>query len=124
MSDKRLVLGKAGEDLAAEYMKRKGYVILHRNYRSRSGEIDIIAMQGRTLVFAEVKTRKSTVFGSPATAVTTRKQAQISRTAEDYLARENLFDIPARFDVVSILAAPGKPVGIEIITNAFELHCF
>lgn len=122
MSDKRISLGKAGEELAAEYLRQNGYTILARNYRSHSGEIDIIARQGQTLVFAEVKTRKSAAFGSPAAAVTVKKQAQISRVAQDYLARENLFDRPARFDVIAVLAPDGKRPHIEIITNAFELR--
>jgi len=122
LSDKRSVLGKAGETLAAEYLRQSGYTILERNYRSRSGEIDIIAKQGKTLVFAEVKTRKSASFGSPAAAVTLKKQAQISRVAQEYLARENLFDRPARFDVIAVLAADDKKPQIEVITNAFELY--
>jgi len=121
LSDKRISLGKAGEALAAEHLRQSGYTILARNYRSHSGEIDIIARQGQTLVFAEVKTRKSATFGSPAAAVTVKKQAQISRVAQDYLARENLFDRPARFDVIAVLAPDGKKPHIEIITNAFEL---
>lgn len=122
MSDKRSVLGKAGETLAAEYLTQIGYTILERNYRSRTGEIDIIARQGKTLVFAEVKTRKTAAFGSPAAAVTVKKQAQISLVAQEYLTRHNLFDRPARFDVIAVLAPDGKKPQIEIITNAFELH--
>lgn len=122
MSNKRALLGDAGEHLAAEHLHRQGYTILHRNYRSRSGEIDIIARQGDTLVFAEVKTRRTADFGPPAAAVTRRKQAQISRVAQEYLAKENLFDTAARFDVISILAPAGKKAEIEIITNAFDLY--
>lgn len=122
MSNKRLSLGKAGEQLAAEQLVLKGYSILQRNYRTRAGEIDIIARQGKTLVFAEVKTRSTELFGSPAAAVTPRKQAQISRVAEEYLIRENLFDSPARFDVISILVPEGGQPRVEIIVNAFELN--
>lgn len=121
MSDKRSLLGKAGEDLAADYLRRNGFTILERNYRSRSGEIDIIARQGNTLVFIEVKTRKSAAFGAPAAAVTSRKQAQISRVAQEYLAQQKLFDKPARFDVVAVLAPDGNQPQIELITDAFEL---
>lgn len=122
MSNKRSLFGQTGEDLAAEHLRRQGYTILHRNYRSRSGEIDIIARHGKTLVFAEVKTRKTEDFGGPAAAVTLRKQAQISRVAVEYLAREDLFDSAARFDVVAVLAPAGRQPQIEIITNAFDLH--
>jgi len=122
LSDRRSLLGDIGEKLAAEHLCRNGYTILHRNYRTRSGEIDIIARQGETLVFAEVKTRRSETFGSPAAAVTRRKQLQISRVAQEYIARENLYDSAARFDVVSVLAPAGKKIHIDLIVNAFELH--
>jgi putative endonuclease len=108
--------------MAAAYLRQRGYTILHRNYRSRSGEIDIIARHGKALVFAEVKTRRTMNFGSPAAAVTLRKQRQISRVAEEYLARENLFDSEARFDVISVLAPQGKEPVVEIIPNAFDLY--
>lgn len=122
MSNRRSLLGQEGENTAAAYLRQRGYTILHRNYRSRSGEIDIIARHGKALVFAEVKTRRTTNFGSPAAAVTPRKQLQISRVAEEYLARENLFDSEARFDVVTVLAPQGKEPVVEIITNAFDLQ--
>ena len=122
MSDKRSALGKTGEALAAEHLRQNGYTILQSNYRSRSGEIDIIARHGKTLVFVEVKTRQSRLFGTPAAAVTVKKQAQISRVALEYLARENLFDKPARFDVVAVFAPVGEKPEIEVITNAFELR--
>jgi putative endonuclease len=114
-------LGKRGEDLAAAHLAKLGYKILQRNYRQKCGEIDIIAKKGESLVFIEVKTRKSDLFGSPAAAVTKRKQIQISRTAQDYLARNKLFDTPAHFDVVSVLLPAVGNVEIEIIENAFDL---
>lgn len=122
MSSKRILLGETGENLAVKYLHQQGYTILHRNYRSRLGEIDIIARHRKSLVFIEVKTRSTTNFGSPAAAVTFRKQSQISRVAEEYLARENLFDTDARFDVISIVLQQGQKPQIEVITNAFELQ--
>lgn len=119
MSDPRATLGQSGEDLAADYLVRAGYTILVRNYRQNSGEIDIIAEEKGTLVFIEVKTRKNLAFGSPAAAVTPRKQRQISKVAQEYLMRHNLFDRPARFDVVSILM--GRVPVIEVVPNAFDL---
>lgn len=114
-------LGSKGEKIAADFLRKKGYTIVCKNFRCRSGEVDIIARQGGVLVFVEVKTRRSASFGSPAAAVTPRKQQQIAKAALEYLARENLFDTEARFDVVSILvAADGEP-RIELIQNAFEL---
>ncbi|WP_136797972.1 YraN family protein [Desulfosediminicola ganghwensis] len=114
-------LGDEGEKIACQHLKKSGYSIILRNFRCRSGEVDIIARHKGVLVFIEVKTRRSESFGSPAAAVTPRKQRQIAKAALEYLARENLFDTEARFDVVSILvSATGEPQ-IEIITSAFEL---
>ncbi len=117
----RSSLGATGETLAAKHLADHGYTVLHRNYRSKLGEIDIIARQGNTLVFVEVKTRRTNTFGSPAAAVTVRKQQQISRVAQEYLAKEKLFDIDARFDVVSIFSPDRGNVHVEVITNAFDL---
>ncbi len=114
-------LGKKGEDIAVEFLRKNGYSILTRNYRCRLGEIDIIAKAREVLVFIEVKTRNGEAYGSPAAAVTHRKQRQISNTAQYYLAEHNLFDTPARFDVISIVICPNKGTMIEIIPNAFDL---
>lgn len=114
-------LGEMGEELAAKFLKKKGYSIICRNFRCRSGEVDIIARHEGVLVFIEVKTRRSKSFGSPAAAVTPRKQQQIVKGAMEYLVREDLFDTEARFDVVSILVQAGSKPRIELLTNAFEL---
>jgi putative endonuclease len=115
-----LALGKAGEDLAEKYLCRKNYEILKRNFRSKLGEIDIIARDGKTLVFCEVKTRVSTQYGQPFEAVTPRKQATIRAVAEMYLAvaknPPNLNGI--RFDVVSILST-NEGIKIRHFENAF-----
>jgi putative endonuclease len=121
MLNSRQNLGQSGEDLAAEFLSKNGYAILTRNYRCRYGEIDIIAKFRDVLVFIEVKTRKGEAYGSPAAAVTHRKQRQISKTAQYYLNERNLFDAPARFDVVSIAIAPDQRIRIEILPNAFDL---
>lgn len=107
--------------MAVNYLTERGYTILHRNYRRKFGEIDIIAQDGPTLVFAEVKTRSSDAFGSPASAVTSRKQKQISRAALDYLAQKKLFDHDARFDVLAVVTGDGNNIYIDHIPNAFEL---
>ncbi len=120
MSKNRMQLGKEGENFAAQYLKKAGYTILTRNYRNRSGEIDIIAEDGSVLVFVEVKTRRDTSLGSPFAAVTPKKQRQISRVAQEYLSSNNLFAKDARFDVVSILMDNKNPE-IELLKNAFEL---
>jgi putative endonuclease len=116
------MLGQIGEELAAAFLKQAGYTILVRNYRQKCGEIDIIAEEKGTLVFIEVKTRNSMTFGPPFAAVTERKQRQIGRVAQDYLARHKLFDRPARFDVISILMERDRPPAIELLSNAFDLH--
>ena len=95
-------LGARGEQIAINYLQNRGYRILERNYRNRLGEIDIIARQGRDLVFIEVKTRSDNHFGSPFDSVTAAKQRQLSKVALEYLSKHNWLDHPARFDVVSV----------------------
>ncbi len=116
----RLSLGKAGEDCACRELERRGYAILARRYRSRYGEIDIIARDGPTVVFVEVKARTSSRFGEPAEAVTLHKQTRVTAMAEDYLARHRLLNVPCRFDVVAIaFGSDGRPV-VEVYQNAFD----
>lgn len=96
--------GSRYEEMAAAYLSARGLKILARNYRNRTGEIDIIARDGAAYVFVEVKGRKDTRMGDPAEAVTPRKQAVIRRTAAWYRMKEGLAeDTPCRFDVVAIL---------------------
>jgi uncharacterized protein (TIGR00252 family) len=117
-SDARRQLGDQGEDLAAAALKKQGYKILERNYTTPLGEIDLIARQGKTLVIVEVKTRKSTRFGSPQEAVSAAKQAKLRRLADYYMKDKRLTDTPVRFDVVAINLSDAGPQ-IEIICNAF-----
>jgi len=117
----RMTTGRIGEDLAVNYLRQKGFTIVMRNYRRKCGEIDIIAKEKKTLVFIEVKTRRSSQYGSPFEAVTWKKQRQIARTAQDYLCRNNLFHQPARFDVIGITLSPSSQPSITMIQNAFEL---
>lgn len=121
MLNKRQRLGQGGEQYVAEYLEKKGYRIVDKNYRCKLGEIDIIARDGEELVFIEVKTRSGLSHGSPAAAVDLRKQRQISRTAQWYLAERTLFDSPARFDVISVLFDDTRQLTIEHISNAFDL---
>lgn len=117
---KNIEVGKRGEDIAADYLTQRGYSIITRNYRKRFGEVDIIARHGTTIVFVEVKTRRSAAFGSGFEAVDVRKQRQLTRVAQEYLSRYKLFNENARFDVVAVqLAGDGKSQ-VQIITNAFE----
>ena len=119
MVNLRQILGSQGEATAARFLKRKGYTIIKKNYRCSYGEIDLIAQDGDTLVFVEVKTRTSQDFGGPAAAVNFRKQVQISKTAHNFLTELNS-DTDARFDVVSILMEKNKERQIDHITNAFD----
>lgn len=96
-------VGKDGENLAAAYLQKNGYLILERNYRSPCGEIDIICSHRGQLVFVEVKTRRSTSFGVPEEAVTRRKQEHIKKSALCYLANLQQPYRSIRFDVIAIL---------------------
>jgi len=117
-TDGRQSLGKAGEDLACGELARRGYAILERRYRTRYGEIDIIARAGHTLVFVEVKARAGNDFGGGGAAVTPCKQQRIVRMAIDFLARRRLLDQPCRFDVVTV-DFEGESPRIEVYPHAF-----
>ena len=119
MSQARISLGKSGEDLACRELERRGYVIVARRYRVRGGELDVIARDGDTIVFVEVKTRIGRMFGEAAEAVTPLKQLRMTRLAEEYLMRHRLADCPCRFDVVSVHVGAGTQV-VEVIQNAFD----
>jgi putative endonuclease len=122
MGNARITLGKMGEDLACRELERRGYAIVARRYRRRGGELDIVARDGPTLVFVEVKTRDGRWFGGAAEAVTGLKRRRIVQLALEYLMRHRLSDCPCRFDVVSIQLEAGRPV-IEIHRNAFGITC-
>jgi len=119
MSQARISLGKSGEDLACGELERRGYAIIARRYRVRGGELDVIARDGGTIVFVEVKTRVGRMFGEAAEGVTPRKQFRMTRLAEEYLLRHHLADCPCRFDVVSIHVESGG-TRVEVIQNAFD----
>jgi putative endonuclease len=113
-------LGKKGEDAAADFLRNSGRRILHRNYRTKFGEIDIIALDIDTVCFVEVKTRRSEKFGPPHEAVIGSKQKQISRVAVYYLKNLGALDRKARFDIVSVTFEGGQP-HCELLKNAFDL---
>jgi putative endonuclease len=113
-------LGPWGEQLAVEELERRGYRIVATNYRTRRGEIDIVAWHGRTLVFVEVKTRRSVRFGSPASAVTWQKQRRLRQLASMWLACSRAQADGCRFDVVSIeVDRDYRLGGIEVFKHAF-----
>lgn len=109
--------GKLGEDLAAKFLKSKGYEIIKRNYVNAYGEIDIIAAHDGYLIFVEVKARSSEEFGTPAQAVRSHKIRKISQVASAYIHSKRLYDYPVRFDVVEILDGE-----INHIENAFDSY--
>ncbi|MEW6101002.1 MAG: YraN family protein [Candidatus Omnitrophota bacterium] len=120
MAKENLVLGRRGEDIAANFLLQNGYKILERNYRTRLGEIDIIAREKDTLAFIEVKTRNSEDFGPPKAAVLKNKQMQLAKSALVFLKERGFMDKRARFDVVSVLCIEAG-VKLELIKDAFEL---
>lgn len=114
-------LGERGEAIAAAYLKGQLFTIIERNFRCKGGEVDIIARDGKTLVFVEVKTRRTLSFGPPQMALTPFKQRQISKAALTWLAKKKQFNASARFDVIAIIAPDHEVPQIEHIRNAFDL---
>lgn len=110
-------LGKIGEEEAVHYLERKGYLILHRNWRSGHKELDIVASLNHEVVFVEVKTRHATMFGMPEDAVDNRKIRRIVAAADAYLRRYAI-DLPVRFDIITIVGSK-PPYHIEHIEEAF-----
>jgi putative endonuclease len=112
-------LGRRGEEIALEYLRRKGYRIVARGFRLFRGEIDIIARCEDTLVFVEVKTRATTEFGLPEEAVTPAKQAQVRKIARGFLVERDLGEPDCRFDVLAILVPDGGDPVITHYESAF-----
>lgn len=100
--------GNSGEDIAVQYLKKRGHVILERNFYCKQGEIDIISKDRNEIVFTEVKSRTDVGFGLPSEAVTKQKIRHLYRTAQYYLYKNNILDEFIRFDVVEILIKSGK----------------
>jgi putative endonuclease len=121
VSKNNICLGKSGEEIATQLLKRQGYKIWERNYKTKLGEIDIIAKDKDTVCFIEVKTRHSDRFGSPEESISVSKQKKIIKVALSFLKENNLLDKKARFDVVSVVYAEGKP-NSYLIKHAFELN--
>ncbi|MGQ0823517.1 MAG: YraN family protein [Actinomycetota bacterium] len=116
-ADRRRLVGASGEDAAAAWYADEGYEVVARNWRVRTGEIDIVARRGSTLVFCEVKTRRGNAFGVPAEAVTTDKQRRIRRLAAEYLSTHaGAGEI--RFDVAAVTAS-GDGWDIDVLEAAF-----
>lgn len=113
-------LGRWGEDLAAQHVQAAGWKVLARNWRCREGELDLVAREpGGTVVFVEVKTRRSAAFGQPAEAVSPVKARRLRVLAARWLHAHPVGDAALRFDVVSIVRAPGEPPAVRHLRGAF-----
>jgi putative endonuclease len=114
-------LGQRGEEAAARYLRRRRYKILARGDDFGPGELDLVVLDRKTIVFVEVKTRQSDQAGHPAEAVDTEKQRRLTRAAVNFLKRHRLLEYPARFDVIAITWPSGKrKPAIEHFKNAFD----
>ncbi|HEY7553978.1 MAG TPA: YraN family protein [Candidatus Binatia bacterium] len=113
-------LGREGERVAERYLKKKGYTLVERNYRCRGGEVDLIVLDRRVVVFVEVKTRTDHGFGNPLEAVEPKKQRRMILAARLFLHQKKLHERDARFDVVGISWPGAEPV-VEHVQNAFEI---
>jgi len=110
----RRALGARGEDLAARWYEAHGYTVVERNWRCRDGELDLVLVHGRTLVFSEVKTRSCTAYGTPAEAVTRTKQLRIRRLGMRWIEAHDVRPASIRFDVACVIGN-----AVEVIEAAF-----
>ncbi|MGG4220774.1 YraN family protein [Paenibacillus jamilae] len=117
--DQRKAKGTMGEEAAASFLEHLGYRILERNWRCRSGEIDLIAKQEHILVFIEVRSRSSSKYGTPAESVTARKITQVRQTAAVYLHMNGIGDAPVRFDMISVRLSAETAVVTDHFKDAF-----
>jgi putative endonuclease len=118
--DQRQIFGREGERIAERYLSKKGYRLVERNYRCPVGEVDLIVLDRRVIVFVEVKTRRHERFGVPLESVHTRKQQKMIKAALWFLSDHKLHERDARFDVVGISFGGQEPV-VEHIENAFDV---
>ena len=119
--DHRQSLGKRGEDLACAELEKLGYVILERRFRTRCGELDIVAWDGGVLVFVEVKARSGSSFGTPLESVTWKKRQRLSQMAAAYLCYKRMAGVACRFDVISVNERQGGRT-IELVQGAFDMQ--
>ncbi|MEW6201225.1 MAG: YraN family protein [bacterium] len=118
---KRRTIGNTGERAAARYLRDRGFLILHTNYRCYAGEIDIIARKLNLLVFAEVKTRSSADFAAPEESVTYSKEKKITNTASHYIDKYKLHNLECRFDIFSVYVnEKGRVTKVEHLPDAFD----
>ena len=116
----KLIFGKEGERIAEIFLRKKGYKLVERNYRCAAGELDLIMLDRRVIVFVEVKTRRGIRYGTPLEAVEVWKLKKMIYAAQFFLSAKRLSHREARFDVIGI-SWPGAQPSVEHIENAFEL---
>lgn len=121
MPARHLTLGQQGEKVAADFLKKKGYKIVERNWRSRDGELDIICRKGRVIVFAEVKTRTPGPMNRPHYGMTAAKQRRLTRAAQQWLSANDKWSHSCRFDLVAVELSDTSEPAIEHTQNAFSL---
>jgi putative endonuclease len=119
--DHRQSLGRRGEDLACAELEKRGYVIVDRRFRTRCGELDIVARDGGVLVFVEVRARSGSMFGTPFESVTWKKRQRLSQMAASYLFVRRLAGVACRFDVVAVVERQGMQT-IELLRGAFDME--
>jgi putative endonuclease len=120
-ADRRGPFGRRGEDLACEALGRAGYRVVERRFRTRMGELDIVARDGDTVVFVEVKARSGGSYGTPLESVTWQKRRRLCGMAAEYLLAHRLEGAPCRFDVVAVTESGGAAPRVEIIRRAFDV---
>ena len=119
MPSPRSRIGRSAEIIAAAELGRRGYRIVASNYRCRLGEIDLVANEGDSLVFVEVRCKRTSEYGTPAESITASKMRKLVATAEHYLCEHALADVACRFDVVEVVSVDGKLVIKDVIRDAF-----
>ena len=119
MPSARSRIGRSAEILAAGELGKRGYRIVASNYHCRSGEIDLIAEESDSLVFVEVRCKRTNEYGTPAESITAAKMRKLIATAEHYLDANGLTDVACRFDVVEVILSDGKLVVSDVIRSAF-----
>lgn len=121
MKGARKRLGKAGEDIAARELARRGYTLRERNWRCSEGELDIVAEQGDALVFVEVRTRRGDRFGTPEESITPAKRAHLIASGQAYLQAHAAEERAWRIDVVAVeMSSRGELIRVDVIENAVE----
>jgi len=115
------ITGNLGEALAEKYLIDIGYIVLDRNFRYKTGEIDLICKDGDCITFVEVKARKTNRFGEPCEAVTPLKQLKIYKTAEVYIMKKKLYKYDFRFDVLEVIILNDDDYSIKLIKDAFQI---